>query len=177
MKRLLQIATKPGRIIAGCNERVRRMNTAEAGYNGNFTIEQRKAMTAQMLQELRKVKKLSQKEVAGHLNIPATTYNTYESGRTEPPLEILVRLSYLYGVPVDIIVQRDRTFTNADDINRQLEASKEELAEIERMIAEHGTNMPGATEFLAALDKMADAVMAYAQTESVQKVIEKPLKK
>ena len=48
-------------------------------YNGEFTIEERKLITAAMLREIRKAKKLSQKEVAAQLNIPATTYNTYES--------------------------------------------------------------------------------------------------
>jgi len=92
------------------------MKNMQLVYKGEFTIEQRKIMTAQMLQELRKTKKLSQKEVAAYLSIPATTYNTYESGRTEPPIEILVRLSHLYGMPIDIIVQRDRAFGTAEKV-------------------------------------------------------------
>lgn len=142
-------------------------------YNGEFTVEQRKIMTAQALQELRKSKKLSQKEVAAYLNIPATTYNTYESGRTEPPIEILVRLSHLYGMPIDIIVQRDRTYTTAEDVGQKMAAFKEELAELDKQIAERGVDAPGVPEFMAALNKLADAMTAYSQTEAAQKALNK----
>lgn len=142
-------------------------------YKGEFTIEQRKLMTANVLQELRKNKKLSQKEVAGYLNIPATTYNTYESGRTEPPIEILVRLSHLYGMPVDFIVQRDRTYTTAEDVGKQVAAFKEQLAEIDKQLVEQGANAAGVPEFMAALNKLADAMTAYSQTEAVQKALDK----
>lgn len=151
------------------------MEEMQFTYKGEFTIEQRKIMTAQMLQEMRKSKKLSQKEVAAHLNIPATTYNTYESGRTEPPIEILVRLSYLYGLPVDVIVQRERTYGTADDVGRQLAAYKEQLAKFDKQIAEHGTDVPGVSDFLASLNKLADAMTAYSQTEAAKKALNKPV--
>ena len=150
------------------------MDNSQIAYNGEFTIEERKAMTAQVLQELRKGRKLSQKEVAAHLNIPATTYNTYESGRTEPPIEILVRLSHLYGVPTDLIVQRDRTYRTADDVGRQLAEYKAQLAEFDKQLAENGTDVPGVTDFLASLNKLADAMTAYSQTEAAQKALNKP---
>lgn len=153
------------------------MEEMQFAYKGEFTIEQRKIMTAQVLQELRKTKKLSQKEVAARLNIPATTYNTYESGRTEPPIEILVRLSYLYGVPVDFIVQRDRTYTTAEDVGKQMAAFKEQLAEIDQQIVEQGINTPGVPEFMAMLNKLADAMTAYSQTEAVQKALDISSKK
>ena len=123
------------------------VSNTQAEYNGEFTIEERKAMTAQILRELRKVKKLSQKEVAGKLNIPATTYNTYESGRTEPPIEILVRLSHLYKIPVDLIVQRDRTYATADDVSRQIATVQENLAQFDKAFEEKGTDFPGAEGF------------------------------
>ena len=145
-------------------------------YNGEFTIEQRKIMTAQVLQELRKTQKLSQKEVAAKLNIPATTYNTYESGRTEPPIEILVRLSYLYGVPVDLIVQRDRTYRTADDVGRQLAEFRQRMVEFDQQIEEQGVNAPGVPEFMEALNKLADAMTAYSQTEAAQKALDKAAK-
>ena len=91
------------------------MDTTQIAYTGQFSVEERRAMTAQMLQELRKGKKLSQKEVAAYLGIPATTYNTYESGRTEPPIEILVRLSHLYSTPVDVIVPVSYTHLRAHE--------------------------------------------------------------
>ena len=151
------------------------MDEMQIAYKGEFTIEQRKIMTAQVLQELRKRKKLSQKEVAAHLNIPATTYNTYESGRTEPPIEILVRLSHLYGMPVDFIVQRDRTYGTAEDVGKQMAAFKEQLVEFDKQMAEQGVDAPGIPEFMAALNKLADAMTAYSQTEAAQKALNKPV--
>ncbi len=147
------------------------MEMMEIQYNGEFSVEERKAMTAEMLRELRRGKRLSQKEVAGQLNIPATTYNTYESGRTEPPIEILVRLSHLYKVPVDIIVQRDRTYKTTDDIGKQMAEFKEELAQLDKDYAESGKDIPGMTDFLATLNKLADAMTTYSQTEAAQKAI------
>ena len=147
----------------------------QISYNGEFTIEQRKIMTAQALQELRKSKKLSQKEVSAHLSIPATTYNTYESGRTEPPIEILVRLSHLYGMPIDLIVQRDRTYGTADDVSTQMAAFKEQLAEFDKLIDEKGLEAPGMADFLASLNRLTDAMTAYTQTEAAKKVINKPM--
>lgn len=146
------------------------MDTPQVKYNGEFTVEERKTMTAKAIQELRKTKKMSQKEVAGVLNIPATTYNTYESGRTEPPIEILVRLSHLYEIPIDIIVQRDRTYSTAEDVGRQMAAFKEHLAELDQQIIEKGIDAPGVPEFMAAMYKLADAMQVYSQTEAAQKL-------
>lgn len=146
------------------------MDTPQVKYNGEFTVEERKIMTAKAIQELRKAKKMSQKEVAGALDIPATTYNTYESGRTEPPIEILVRLSHLYEIPVDIIVQRDRTYGTAEDVGKQMAAFKEHLAEFDKQIIENGLDVPGVPEFMATLNKLADAMQAYSQTEAAQKL-------
>lgn len=139
------------------------MDSTQMAYNGEFTIEERKAMAAQILQQLRKGRKLSQKEVAAIVKIPATTYNTYESGRTEPPMEILVRLSYLYGVPVDFIVQRDRTFHSDDDMNRQLAAYKEKLVEIDKAMAEGDIDNPLAVSLLDMLKKLTDAMTSVSQ--------------
>ena len=52
------------------------------------------------------------------------TYSTYENGRTELPIEILVRLSYLYNIPIDAIVQRDRLYRTQQYKNRLIEIEK-----------------------------------------------------
>ena len=152
------------------------MEDMQFAYKGEFTVEQRKIMTAEALQELRKGRKLSQKEVAAYLNIPATTYNTYESGRTEPPIEILVRLSHLYGMPIDLIVQRDRTYGSADDVSRQMADFKGQLAEFDKQIAENGASDPALLSMLATMEKLADAMTAYSQTEAAQKALNKGMK-
>jgi len=152
------------------------MDDPQIVYTGEFSIEERKTMTAEALKELRKAKKLSQKEVAAQLRIPATTYNTYESGRTEPPIEILVRLSHLYNMPIDLIVQRDRTYGNADDVAKLMAAFKTELAEYSQQLAEKGTDTPGMSDFILSLNKLADAMTAYSQTDAVQAAFNKQSK-
>lgn len=144
-------------------------------YNGEFTVEERKLMTAEALRELRKAKKLSQKEVAGKLNIPATTYNTYESGRSEPPIEILVRLSHLYGMPIDVIVQRDRTYRTADDVGKQVAELKQEVAGFRDAVEESGD--PNLKVLLASIEKLADVIEGYSQTDAVKAALERSLQK
>ena len=153
------------------------MDTTRLEYHGEFTIEERKAMTAYALRELRKGKKLSQKEVAAKLNIPATTYNTYESGRSEPPIEILVRLSHLYNASIDVIVMRDRMYHSTDDAERHAVELRKKLEEVDQMIpADH----PEAELWQAmriAMGRMADAMDNLCRTPGVQQAMDDSLKK
>ena len=153
------------------------MDTPEIKYNGGFTIEERKAMTAEAVRALRKAKKLSQKEVAAHINIPATTYNTYESGRTEPPIEILVRLSHLYDIPIDMIVQRDRTYRTTSDVAKQIAEYKNQVAALEKQIADGGEDTTVMSGLIDAMTKLADAMNSYSQTEAMQKATNLPKSK
>lgn len=107
-------------------------------YECQFTIEERKKITARMLKELRTAHSYSQKQVSAFIKVKPTTYNTYETGRTEPPIEILVRLSYLYKTPIDFIVQKDRQYRTEQDIDKLLEQYKTQLEEIEEQMTEEG---------------------------------------
>lgn len=103
-----------------------------APYEGQFDVATRKQMVAEMLRELRKTKGLQQKEVAQILGISPQTYNGYEKGRNEPPIEILVRLSYLYGFSVDIIVQRDRLHPYGESAIETVKIMEQEIAAIRK---------------------------------------------
>ena len=103
-------------------------------YELQFTIQRRKQMIAEMIGELRKAKGYQQKEVAEMLSISPQTYNGYETARNEPPVEILVRLSYLYGMPLDVLVQRERmhdtnesALLTLNSINAEIEHMKSDL--------------------------------------------------
>lgn len=76
-------------------------------YNNLYEANERKDLIASMLAEFRKANNLQQKEIAELIGIKAQTYCAYESGRNEPPAEILVRLSWIYEIPVDVLIQRD----------------------------------------------------------------------
>ncbi len=56
------------------------------------------------LKELRKQKKLTQAEVAKTLNVAISTYSGYELETSEPSILMLKKLSKLYNVPVDYII-------------------------------------------------------------------------
>ena len=56
------------------------------------------------LLELRKQKKLTQREIAQKLHIHLSTYRAYESGKRPIPLTILVYLAFFYDVSTDYII-------------------------------------------------------------------------
>ena len=59
------------------------------------------------LKELRNQKKLTQADVAAHLQVARESYSRYESGEREMPYDSLILLAELFGVSVDYILGRD----------------------------------------------------------------------
>ena len=55
---------------------------------------------------LRELYGLQMKEIASYIGINNQTYRTYEIGRNEAPQEVIVRLSFLYEVPTDYLLQK-----------------------------------------------------------------------
>jgi len=86
------------------------MKNKGISYDNIYTVAERKQLIAEMLKNHRQINKYTQKEVAEHIGVNAETYATYERGRNEPPAEILVRLAFLYDVPIDFLVQRDNLY-------------------------------------------------------------------
>ena len=121
-------------------------------YECIFSDEERKQLLSQSLANLRKGKGLSQKEVAAALGISQATYSTYERGRTEPPMELLVRLSYYYGVSLDVIAQRDKLVRNAVEAQKQLDDVKKQMQEL----AELGADSPEAKALLEAMSGLLE---------------------
>lgn len=56
--------------------------------------------------ELRKLNRMTQRQVAAYLNISQPSYIRYENGSSEPSLENLVRLAELFDVSVDFLLGR-----------------------------------------------------------------------
>lgn len=63
------------------------------------------------LESLRENNNWSKTEVARQLVIPQTTYLTYESGKCEPDIDMLVRIAKLYNVTVDYLIGNDNPKT------------------------------------------------------------------
>ena len=138
------------------------MENKLAPYECQFTIEERKKITAHTLQELRKTKGYSQKEVASYIQVKPATFNTYETGRTEPPIEVLVRLSYLYQTPIDYLVQKDRQYRTTTDLQAILDDYKKELKKTET------SNDPSQAAIKEMLERMIDKLTDLIQKEETK---------
>lgn len=59
--------------------------------------------------ELRKFRlkyDINQKDLAEKLHIKQTTYSNYENGKTQPPIELLIKIANLYHTSIDELVGR-----------------------------------------------------------------------
>lgn len=63
-----------------------------------------KIILGQRLKELRKDKKLTQRQLSEILKINSVTYLHYEKGEREPPLPLLADMAIYYGVSVDYLL-------------------------------------------------------------------------
>jgi len=59
------------------------------------------------LRYLRAQKQCSQQQVANALVIGRGRYAKYEDGKSEPPLDILQRISHFYDVSIDLMIAVD----------------------------------------------------------------------
>ena len=59
------------------------------------------------IRRLRKQKKLTQKELSDMLGIKQTTYSDWESGKTEPKINMLIRFAELYHTTTDKLLGID----------------------------------------------------------------------
>ena len=57
------------------------------------------------IRELREDRDLTQKDIAEVLNCKQNTYQQYESGKRQLPLEALKKLCLFYGVSADYILE------------------------------------------------------------------------
>lgn len=146
-------------------------------YKCSFSVEDRKILIAQGITEARKGSGLSQKEVAALIGVAQATYSAYERGRNEPPAEVLVRLSYLFKVPVDALVQKDRLHKTANDAQQQIDEMKRQLKDFEEQIAANGGDNPAAMEFLKAMGKLTEQIEILNKSPAAQRQYEETFKK
>lgn len=57
------------------------------------------------IRELREYRDLTQQEIASILNCKQNTYQQYESGKRQLPLQALVKLCLFYNVSADYILE------------------------------------------------------------------------
>ena len=110
---------------------VRKMNIEKLReYNNLYDNSERKELIAESISTFRKSNNLSMKEVAELIGISPQAYGAYERGRNEPPAEVLVRLSMLYDVPIDVLVQRDNFNKERLTTVKQLDMYDEQIKQL-----------------------------------------------
>lgn len=71
------------------------------------------------LRYLREKNNLTQDDMKPLLGIGNTTCSNYENGVTEPPLELLIKISKYFGVTLDELLTGDITSQHAGNIVKQ----------------------------------------------------------
>ncbi len=66
----------------------------------------------------RKSKKVSQRELAQHLNVSRTTYQSYENGRNEPNIDTLIKMADFFGVSVDTLIGHDNHIVDLQTVSK-----------------------------------------------------------
>lgn len=93
-------------------------------------------MLESRLEELRKKKGMTRKDVADHLEIDQSTYGKYELGKRAPDYEILDKLANLFNVSTDYLLGRTNIKNHYEietiAAHHDGEWTKEELEDIEK---------------------------------------------
>ena len=76
----------------------------------------------EFLAELRKERRLLQKEVANYLNVTVATVSNYEKGVHSPDLDTLVKLADFFDVSTDYLLQRTDYKASLNMLNKTLTA-------------------------------------------------------
>lgn len=63
-------------------------------------------MSSLLIKELRRDRKITQKELAKAVGVSTSTVGMYEQGRRTPPLDVLIRLSDFFSLPIDELISR-----------------------------------------------------------------------
>lgn len=89
------------------------------------------------IMKLRKKKKLTQQELSEKLFVTDKTVSSWESNRTEPSLEMLIKLSEFLNCPVSYLIYGD---TEKNDIETEIriKVSKDEFNDIESFLKNNG---------------------------------------
>ncbi|MDB0600508.1 XRE family transcriptional regulator [Tenacibaculum maritimum] len=62
------------------------------------------------IKHLRKLKKLTQDQLANELKITRSKIGSYEEGRSEPSIEMLMLFSDYFNLPIDVLIKKDLTY-------------------------------------------------------------------
>lgn len=75
-------------------------------------------MFGRRLREVRMKRKLTQQKLADAVGLALRSYQCYEQGTREPPLDMLVKLADVLNVPTDHLLCRDEFLAKYVDESR-----------------------------------------------------------
>lgn len=128
-----------------------------------------KLKRGQILRELRLKRQLTQNEVAENFSISQQTYQKYESGKVEPPYDLLCDFAMFYGVSTDYLLGREE---KPDPMEQLAKLSSIEITE--QVILEKYLELPKASRELV-IDFMKSAIAeAEARAKQTEQAEEKP---
>lgn len=64
------------------------------------------------LKELRVLNNLTQQEIANKIGITQFTYCNYEKEKTQPPIELLIKIANFFNVSLDYLCENEQTTKN-----------------------------------------------------------------
>lgn len=101
-------------------------------------------MLGERIKRLRTGARMTQGELAKRLEVSTSAVGMYEQGRREPPYEVLLGLSTLFGVSVDWLLAREETTqVQSDDLSDMLSAFHQQLRQQEGLMF-HGRPLSNA---------------------------------
>ena len=62
------------------------------------------------IRHLRRLRKLTQEQFAEDLAITRSRVSSYEEGRSEPPIDVLIQFSNYFSLPIDVLIKNDLTY-------------------------------------------------------------------
>lgn len=87
------------------------------------------------LKIIRKIKNLTQEDVANKLNIARTTYQSYENGFNEMNYDVLKKISKLFDVSIDYLLENE--CPNKLDLTALTEEQQESIQLIQQLSQEN----------------------------------------
>lgn len=80
------------------------------------------------LKELRIEKNYSQREIAHELGIIQTTYGNYETGKTQPTIEMLIKIANYFNVTLDYLCENEQATKNIIYLDNLSQEQKEYIS-------------------------------------------------
>lgn len=118
----------------------------------------RMKMTATIMKKCRLENGYSQREVAQFLQIKQQTYNCYENGINEPNIEVLVRLSFLYQISIDDLVQKSVFSYGKEMMLKQLSDAQNDIKELKEELSKRDDTEEN-EEIKKAIEQMANLTL------------------